>query len=242
MKTKNLIMAIFCLLGLTFASCDKNNPVATNDLDGTKWTGKVLQTNIEASFIDDECYIIMSGYANGVIRGSYKVSSPNVFITVTNVTGDADGQVKVGDVLSGTYDIKAKTMTIRMQLYGSMQTVTFTQTDGNNNNNNNNDIIPIAPTEPSIVGIWFCNKVFESDDGYEDVAETLTVNADHTFSWKGLVYDLSGTWIQEGNNIYGTNERESTAVFTIMNLTQTEMVLRLGGEEEYEDFYFTRIN
>lgn len=240
MKTKNLIMAIFCLFGLTFVGCEKDTPTTpttTNDLDGTKWQAKVEKTDVEASFIDDECYLTMSGYANGVIRGSYKTSSPNVFITVTHITGDADGQVEVGDVISGTYDIKAKTMSIKMRLYGSMQTIIFTMADGDNNNK------PTDNTPVSIVGKWFCNKVFESEDNdYEEVAETLTVNEDNTFSWKGLLYDISGTWIMEGYKIYGTSENGSTAVFTITKLKQTEMVLRSGESAAYEDFYFTRLN
>lgn len=128
MSTKHLIMAFFCLLGLTFTGCEKNNSTAkSSDLDGTKWAGTIELTDIEASFVDEECYITMSGYAVGTIRGAYKESKPNFFVTVINVTGDADGQVKVGDTISGTYDLRTKTMTVQITLYGSPQTIILTK-------------------------------------------------------------------------------------------------------------------
>ncbi len=100
----------------------------TNDLDGTKWAGVALQTNVEFSFIDDECYLVLSGYANCTAVGTYKTSSPDVYVTLTKITGDSDGQLKVGDVISGKYDLSAKQMTVKIVLYGELREIQLYQT------------------------------------------------------------------------------------------------------------------
>lgn len=127
MKAKQFLLAVLCLLGLTLASCEKGGGSSLNELDGTKWEGRALETDVSVSFVGDECYIILSGYANGSGVGSYKVSSPDVFITITRLNGSSDGQLHVGDVLNGTYNLSTKKMTVRIVLYGDTREIVLSR-------------------------------------------------------------------------------------------------------------------
>lgn len=125
--SKHVLMALLCLVGLFMASCSQNNPSASSPLANTKWAGKAMQTNVEVSFTTDECYIQVSGYANGTAVGTYKTSNSDVFVTITRTSGDFDGQLNQGDIVIGSFDLNAKTMTINLTLYGEKYPVQLTQ-------------------------------------------------------------------------------------------------------------------
>ncbi len=113
-----------------FKRVPSDTPVTgDNELDGTKWAGVALQTNVKFSFVDDECYIVMSGYVNCTAVASYKVSSPDVYVTILQLTGDTDGQLAVGDVIAGTFSLAAKQMVVNMVLYGEPREIILTQTN-----------------------------------------------------------------------------------------------------------------
>ena len=123
----------YCLLllfaCLTFSSCDKGNHSLKNELDGTKWAGRAFDTNVAASFVGDECYITLTGYANGAGVGIYKVSAPDVFITITRLSGSSDGQLHVGDIITGRYDLTLQKMTVNIVLYGSAREIILYKTN-----------------------------------------------------------------------------------------------------------------
>ena len=77
-----------------------------------------MKTNVEVTFTTDECYIQVSDYANGTAAGTYKTSNSDFFVTVTNMSGDFDGQLNKGDIIIGTFDLEAKTLVINLTLYG----------------------------------------------------------------------------------------------------------------------------
>ena len=128
MKTKTFITILLCLICMGLISCDKkkNEESSTTSLSNTKWEGTALKTNIKVPFTTEECYIQASGYATGVAVGTYKTNQSDLFITVTNTSGDFDGQLSKGDILIGTFDLKAKTMSIELTLYGQPQKVSLT--------------------------------------------------------------------------------------------------------------------
>ena len=123
----HVLMALFCLISLVMASCSQNTPAASNPLANTKWTGKAMQTDVDVTFTTDESYIQVSGYANGTAVGSYKTSNSDVFVTITRTSGDFDGQLNQGDIVIGSFDLNAKTMTINLTLYGEKYPVQLTQ-------------------------------------------------------------------------------------------------------------------
>ena len=125
--SKHVLMALFCLISLVMASCSQNTPAASNPLANTKWTGKAMQTDVDVTFTTDESYIQVSGYANGTAVGSYKTSNSDVFVTITRTSGDFDGQLNQGDIVIGSFDLNAKTMTINLTLYGEKYPVQLTQ-------------------------------------------------------------------------------------------------------------------
>ena len=111
---------LLMLACLTFSSCEKGG---SNALDGTKWAGRAFDTNVSASFVGNECYITLSGYANGAGVGTYKVSEPDVFITITRLSGSSDGQLHVGDIITGKYNLVSQKMTVNIVLYGSAREI-----------------------------------------------------------------------------------------------------------------------
>lgn len=125
--SKHVLMALLCLVGLFMASCSQNNPSASSPLVNTKWAGKAMQTDVDVTFTTDESYIQVSGYANGTAVGSYKTSNSDVFVTITRTSGDFDGQLNQGDIVIGSFDLNAKTMTINLTLYGEKYPVQLTQ-------------------------------------------------------------------------------------------------------------------
>ena len=125
--SKHVLMALFCLISLVMASCSQNTPAASNPLANTKWTGKAMQTDVDVTFTTDENYIQVSGYANGTAVGTYKTSNSDVFVTITRTSGDFDGQLNQGDIVIGSFDLNAKTMTINLTLYGEKYPVQLTQ-------------------------------------------------------------------------------------------------------------------
>lgn len=125
--SKHVLMALLCLVGLFMASCSQNNPSSSSPLANTKWAGKAMLTNVEVSFTTDECYIQVSDYANGTAVGTYKTSNSDVFVTITRTSGDFDGQLNQGDIVIGSFDLNAKTMTINLTLYGEKYPVQLTQ-------------------------------------------------------------------------------------------------------------------
>ena len=126
-SSKHVLMALFCLISLVMASCSQNTPAASNPLANTKWTGKAMQTDVDVTFTTDESYIQVSGYANGTAVGTYKTSNSDVFVTITRTSGDFDGQLNQGDIVIGSFDLNAKTMTINLTLYGEKYPVQLTQ-------------------------------------------------------------------------------------------------------------------
>ena len=125
---KILSYCMFLMLAcLTFSSCEKDGGSGT--LDGTKWEGVAFETNVSVSFVGEECYIVLSGYASGAGVGTYKVSSPDVFITITRLSGSTDGQLHVGDIITGKYNLKTKKMTASIVLYGSSREITLFKTN-----------------------------------------------------------------------------------------------------------------
>lgn len=125
--SKHVLMALFCLISLVMASCSQNTPAASNPLANTKWTGKAMQTDVDVTFTTNESYIQVSGYANGTAVGTYKTSNSDVFVTITRTSGDFDGQLNQGDIVIGSFDLNAKTMTINLTLYGEKYPVQLTQ-------------------------------------------------------------------------------------------------------------------
>lgn len=86
-----------------------------------------MLTSVDVTFTANECYIQVSDYANGVAVGTYKISNSDLFVTITRASGDFDGQLNQGDIIIGSFDLKARTMTIDLSLYGKKYAVKLTQ-------------------------------------------------------------------------------------------------------------------
>ena len=54
-------------------------------------------------------------------------TNSNLFVTITRASGDFDGQLNQGDIIIGSFDLKARTMTIDLSLYGKKYAVKLTQ-------------------------------------------------------------------------------------------------------------------
>ena len=106
-------MAVFCLVVLALASCSNKS-----ELEGTKWKGEVLDTNVTATFTDESCTIAATGYVTGKAAGTYETSKSTVKITVKTTSGSFDGQLEKGDVIYGTYDLNKGYIDITLYLYG----------------------------------------------------------------------------------------------------------------------------
>ena len=243
MNKKKLFTAILCLAGLVFIGCTKQENIpddtsAGNPLANTKWEGEVLQTDLSITFTSDECYIQASGYANGVAVGSYKTNQTDLFITITKTSGSFDAQLSKDDILIGSFDLDAKQMTVKMSLYGEMQTIVL-RMKGSSSNNPNQPVNPDSYSE-LILGKWHCTQVYEHVDGENDIEVVdihIVVNADHTYQKK--VYNSeweTGTWSLTGSQLYAGG----AYTFQIIKLTATELNLRLGDSNEYEEFHFVR--
>ena len=116
---------LLMLACLTFSSCEKGKFTPKNELDGTVWTGVAALTTVTVSFVGDECRIVLTGYANGSAVGSYTIDASNVSVTITGVSGSSDGQLQVGDVINGTFDLSTKKMTVSIALYGRPYQITL---------------------------------------------------------------------------------------------------------------------
>ena len=117
-------MAALCLVGLTFVSCEKSEGLDGDDfLEGTRWSGRALETDVTVTFYDDECSIVLSGYVNGAGVGTYTANKTSLVVTITRLSGDNDNQLHVGDIITGTYT--ASKMHIRVLLYGEYRDITL---------------------------------------------------------------------------------------------------------------------
>lgn len=125
--SKHLMMALMCLASLVMASCNSSSPSESSPLANTKWTGTAMLTSVDITFTADECYIQVSDYVNGVAVGTYKTSNTDLFVTITRTSGDFDGQLNEGDIVIGSFDLKAKTMVVNLSLYGEKYSVLLTQ-------------------------------------------------------------------------------------------------------------------
>ncbi len=131
MKLKNIFLAVLCLLSLTFVSCNNNDPdhKKVSALAGTTWKGSALQTRVAVSFTKEECTILLSGYVNGTGIASYEATQSTFTATIKNTQGSSDGQLNVGDVITGTYSIENDTMDINIVLYGEKTTIHLSQNE-----------------------------------------------------------------------------------------------------------------
>ena len=100
-------------MALALASCSNKS-----ELEGTKWRGEVLETNVTALFSDESCTITTTGYVSGKAAGTYETSKSTFKMTVKTTSGDFDGQLEKGDVIRGTYNLDKGSMDITLFLYG----------------------------------------------------------------------------------------------------------------------------
>ena len=133
MKLKNIFLAVLCLICLTFVSCNNNEPNNSKNstLAGTIWKGSALQTKVTVSFTKEECTILLSGYVNGTGIASYEATKSTFTATIKNIQGSSDGQLNIGDVITGTFDIESDTMDINIILYGEKSTIHLSQNENN---------------------------------------------------------------------------------------------------------------
>lgn len=129
MKLKRILLAVICLISLTLVSCNKNEPDDKKNyaLAGTTWKGSALLTNVIVSFTKEECTILLSGYVNGTGIASYEASQSTFTATIKNTQGSSDGQLNVGDVITGSFSIEEDKMDIDITLYGEKSTIHLTQ-------------------------------------------------------------------------------------------------------------------
>ena len=127
MKAKVFFMVALALMSCLWVGCNKKNSSKT-ELDGTKWQGKleIVGITVDLSFVDNECYLT-SNIPGAAAEGTYTTDGSQVYITVTNITGDWGGNIKSGYVLSGTYSLSDKTMVFKFVIEGRPITITFYQ-------------------------------------------------------------------------------------------------------------------
>ena len=144
MKLKNIFLAALCLISLTIVSCSINEPdnKKNSALAGTTWKGSALQTKVVVSFAKEECTILLSGYVNGTGIASYEATQSTFTATIKNTQGSSDGQLNVGDVVTGTYSIEDDTMDIDIVLYGEKSTIHLSQNENVPEPNKPEPVVP----------------------------------------------------------------------------------------------------
>ena len=143
-KVRTFCMVALSLVALTIVSCRNDEPgyQKNSALAGTTWKGSALQTKVVVSFTKEECTILLSGYVNGTGIASYEATQSTFTATIKNTQGSSDGQLNVGDVITGTYNIEDDTMDIDIVLYGEKSTIHLSQ---NENVPEPNDPEPVKP-------------------------------------------------------------------------------------------------
>jgi len=126
MKLKNLFIVALCLLGFNFVSCNKNS--GNDNLAGTTWWGKSLQTQVRVDFGEKDCNISVKGYCNGTAVASYVTDNNNVTVTITSLEGDFDGQLTKGEKIKAVYDLKKGKMVASKELYGQVRELELSTT------------------------------------------------------------------------------------------------------------------
>lgn len=116
-------------MSIVLVGCKKDKNVSSNnELTSTVWKGALENINIEISYLEDNaCYIRLTGQVIATAQGTYKTSNSTVYMTITNLTGDFGGNLKVGDVVSATYDLQKKTMVFYLPIDGSPRSIELIQ-------------------------------------------------------------------------------------------------------------------
>lgn len=97
----------------------------SSTLNSTKWESQVQYTSVGLNFSEEAniVTVVLSGYATGEAKATYRLVD-NVFVfMVAEVMGDTDNQLHVGDTAVGI--LEDEKLLISMELYGEEREVLF---------------------------------------------------------------------------------------------------------------------